>query len=107
MGVDSVVFALDPPPAGVLVTPLPLELPYFSYLVEYPMEKVSPSKMLLHYTTLRKIIFSSDEEKKIILLMLIQRLIISGLSQLIINGKSLRNMEAIRYSTQKNQLHSH
>ena len=41
-----------------------------------------------------------NEERKILLLMLIQCLIILGLSQLIINGKSLRNMEAIRYSTQ-------
>ena len=32
--------------------------------------------------------------------MLVQCLIILGLSQLIINGKSPRNMEAIRYSTQ-------
>ena len=32
--------------------------------------------------------------------MLIQCLIILGLFQLIINGKSLRNMEAIRYSTE-------
>ena len=32
--------------------------------------------------------------------MLLQCLIIVGLSQLIIKGKSLRNMEAIRYSTQ-------
>ena len=31
--------------------------------------------------------------------MLIQFLIILGLSQLITNGKSLRNMEEIRYST--------
>ena len=32
--------------------------------------------------------------------MLIQCLIILGLSQLKINGKSLRNMDVIRYSTQ-------
>ena len=41
-----------------------------------------------------------NEERKILLLMLIQCQIILGLSQSMINSKSLRNMEAIRYSTQ-------
>ena len=50
-------FTLDPPPP-------PLEFPWFSNLVGYPLERIFPSKTLLRYIIMQKIIvFAMKWEK--------------------------------------------
>ena len=86
------------------LTPSPTP-PGISNLVWHPLERLSPSKTLLHYTIMRKMIVPTIKRKKILLFMLTQHLIISilpckDLSYLMINRRAPRNMEAITYTTQ-------
>ena len=78
---------------------------YHSHLVRHPMERIFPSEILLRYTIMRKTIAPAIKRQNIFILIFTQRLIISvlpckGLSQLIINGKALRKMETIPYTSQ-------
>ena len=93
---------------GCMITHLTLSPPPppgISNLVWHPLERLSPSKTLLHYTIMRKMIVPTIKRKKILLFMLTQHLIISilpckDLSQLMTNSKAPRNLEAITYTTQ-------
>ena len=47
--------------------PHPLEFPWFSNLIVYPLERIFPSKTLLHHIIMQKIIvFAIKWEKKFI-----------------------------------------
>ena len=87
------IFALDPPP------------PWNFHLGLAPPGKTISVKNAVRLYYYAKDDCSCHQKKKILLFMLIQCLIISilpckGLSQLMINSKALRNMEAIPYMTQ-------
>ena len=85
--------------------PTPPPPPWNFQLGLAPLERLPPSNTLLHYTIMRKMIVPTIKRKKILLFMLTQHLIISilpckDLSQLMINSKAPRNMDAITYTTQ-------